>query len=88
MKKAVLILFVIFFTIAGCRKETSGSGNNGSPANENSSPANETKIYYICTGNSATKYHRKSDCIGLNNCSKDIIPTTDVSGREKCNICF
>lgn len=47
---------------------------------------------YICTGNSATVYHKYKDCKGLNRCrSKVKAVTTDEAkrmGRRECRICY
>lgn len=54
-------------------------------------PMQQTYVY-ICTGPNATKYHCKSDCRGMNNCSKDVIRVTEAyaknKGRTKCKICY
>lgn len=48
------------------------------------------KVFYICTGNFATHYHAKSDCIGFNNCNGNIIAVDSITAvkKKKCNICF
>ena len=47
---------------------------------------------YICTGRSATKYHKVKNCRGLNSCSGEVKAVTETSakdnGREKCLICY
>lgn len=47
---------------------------------------------YICNSTSATKYHSKEDCRGLNNCKTEI-KSMDVKeaiqlGREECGWCY
>ena len=47
---------------------------------------------YICTGASATKYHKVKNCRGLNSCGGEIKTvaesTAKSNGREKCLICY
>ena len=47
---------------------------------------------YICTGHSATKYHKVKNCRGLNSCSGEVKAVTEATaknnGREKCLICY
>ena len=47
---------------------------------------------YICTGHSATKYHKVQNCRGLNSCSGEVKAVTEATaknnGREKCLICY
>ena len=47
---------------------------------------------YICTGHSATKYHKVTNCRGLNSCSGEVKAVTEATaknnGREKCLICY
>lgn len=52
--------------------------------------ANETYVY-ICTGPKAKKYHRYSDCKGLNKCSgqiKKISLTQAKRSYTACKICY
>ena len=47
---------------------------------------------YICTGPSSKKYHRKSTCKGLKNCSKEVKRVTmseaTGKGRTPCKWCY
>lgn len=47
---------------------------------------------YICTGSSATKYHKSSNCRGLNRCSGSILKLSMSSAKAKgyypCKICY
>lgn len=47
---------------------------------------------YICTGNSATKYHSNPNCSGLNRCSGTIeeVSTNEAEnmGRRPCKRCY
>ena len=48
---------------------------------------------YICTGSQSERYHRTNTCIGLENCSKQIIKVTkdDATNKHKrtpCRICY
>lgn len=55
-------------------------------------PHQSDSIVYICTGPSATAYHKTDRCNGLNKCSGDIKRVTVSEAREKhrhpCKICF
>lgn len=62
-------------------------GNKTAPA------THQTETYvYICTGPYADKYHSKSNCKGLRNCSADIKRVTqsyaEKKGRKKCKLCY
>ena len=51
----------------------------------------ETYVY-ICTGPKSKRYHKTSECKGLDNCSKDVKKVTlsyaqDI-GRTPCKICY
>ena len=47
---------------------------------------------YICTGPDSKRYHRNSDCRGLNNCSASIERVTLAKAksmkRTSCKICY
>ncbi len=47
---------------------------------------------YICTGPSSKRYHKTSDCMGLNSCSADIrcvtIGYAEELGRTPCKRCY
>ncbi len=51
-----------------------------------------TDVVYICTGTSATRYHRTENCRGLNSCKGKIIKVTRYDAENKynrtpCKIC-
>lgn len=52
----------------------------------------QTTYVYVCTGPSATRYHRTPDCSGLNRCSREIKKITlaeaEKKGRTACKKCF
>lgn len=52
---------------------------------------NTAKVF-ICTGKSATVYHRYKDCKGLNRCRSKIkaitIDEAERMGRRECKICY
>ena len=52
----------------------------------------ETGHVYICNGSKSTKYHKKENCRGLNNCSTKIEKITKEAavkkGRSACKICY
>ena len=56
-----------------------------------SASTTETTYVYICPGGSATKYHAKATCRGLNNCRGKVvkIPVEEAKkqGRTPCSIC-
>lgn len=49
----------------------------------------EEKVY-ICTGKSAKRYHRTSNCRGLNRCSGKIVSksSAEKGNRTPCKICY
>lgn len=51
----------------------------------------ETYVY-ICTGPKSERYHKTSECRGLERCSKDIKKVTlayaEEKGRTPCKICY
>ena len=51
----------------------------------------EEKVY-ICTGKSAKRYHRTSNCRGLNRCSGKIVSISksaaEKGNRTPCKICY
>lgn len=53
--------------------------------------ADDTTVY-ICTGESATKYHCNEDCAGLSGCSGEIEEISEDEaidmGRTQCHICY
>lgn len=50
------------------------------------------EIVYVCIGSGSTKYHRYTDCSGLNSCSGDIeelyVPEAEYKGYEPCKRCY
>ena len=64
------------------------AGNSAAIA---SAAASETTYVYICTGSSATKYHAKVTCRGLNNCRGRVVKISvedaKEQGRTPCSIC-
>lgn len=83
MKKQLLSLFLTLsigamsFTLPGSTEVMSPQPND---------------VVYICTGSSATKYHRTADCRGLNNCKGSIVKVTRSDAENKyhrtpCKIC-
>jgi len=59
-----------------------GRGDNNTP---------QSTTVYICTGKSATKYHARKNCRGLNNCSGEIKAVSREQAikmnRTACKIC-
>lgn len=51
----------------------------------------ETYVY-ICTGPQSKRYHKTTECKGLERCSKDIKKVTlahaEDMGRTPCKICY
>lgn len=47
---------------------------------------------YVCTGPTASTYHKTNRCSGLNRCSGDIIPVSlskaKQMGRRPCKKCY
>lgn len=47
---------------------------------------------YLCTGPQSKRYHCRSTCRGLNNCSEDIVRVSLAKarsmGRTQCGICY
>ncbi|MDE6070330.1 MAG: hypothetical protein K2F92_05600 [Alistipes sp.] len=64
---------------------------SGNSVTIESAAASETAYVYICTGGSATKYHAKATCRGLNNCRgkmvKISVEEAKKQGRTPCSIC-
>lgn len=54
--------------------------------------APQTNYVYICTGPSATTYHKTDECKGLNKCSREIkmvsIDKAKKMGRRPCKFCY
>lgn len=54
--------------------------------------APQTNYVYICTGPSATTYHKTDECKGLNRCSREIkmvsIDKAKKMGRRPCKFCY
>lgn len=52
----------------------------------------EAQTVYICTGRSATVYHKTSKCRGLNRCSGSVkevtIEKAKSMNRRACKICY
>lgn len=52
----------------------------------------EAQTVYICTGKSATTYHKTNKCRGLSRCSGDIkqvtIDKAKSMNRRACKICY
>ncbi|NDV46142.1 hypothetical protein D0T49_03685 [Paludibacter sp. 221] len=82
MKKQLLLisftLFLASFSLNGTENKIKSS-------------TQETKVT-ICTGNSATKYHKTNKCRGLNACKGEKKTVTmkeaEKWGRTKCKICY
>lgn len=59
---------------------------------ESDSQSNSEESVYICTGSHASKYHRHSNCRGLNNCKSEIKSVTrstaQKQGHSACKICY
>ncbi len=59
-------------------------------SHDNSNTPQSTTVY-ICTGKSATKYHARTNCRGLNNCSGEIKAVSREQAikmnRTACKIC-
>ena len=57
-----------------------------------SSCSSHNRRVYICTGPYSRAYHKTSNCIGLDNCSRDIKELTENEaidlGRHKCRFCY
>ena len=57
---------------------------------DNNSAGMET--VYICTGHSATRYHRTKSCSGLGNCNASIEEVSkseaENKGRTQCGKCY
>ena len=51
-----------------------------------------TANVYICTGPQSKRYHIRSDCRGLENCSKEIkcvtVAYAESIGRTPCGWCY
>lgn len=51
----------------------------------------EEKVY-ICTGKSAKRYHRTSNCRGLNRCGGNVVSISksaaEKGNRTPCTICY
>lgn len=47
---------------------------------------------YVCTGPTATRYHKSSTCNGLSRCSGSInkisVEEAESEGRTPCKICY
>ena len=52
----------------------------------------EAQMVYVCTGKSATTYHKTNKCRGLSRCSGDIkqvtIEKAKSMNRRACKICY
>ena len=63
----------------------------GNSAANSSITTSETAYVYICTGSSATKYHAKATCRGMNNCRGKVVKISvedaKGQGRTPCSIC-
>jgi hypothetical protein len=50
-----------------------------------------TDCVYVCTGPHAKRYHTVEDCVGLSNCSSDIITLSvsaaSANGYTPCHRC-
>ncbi len=62
------------------------------PAPKTISTVSETYVY-VCTGGSSKRYHKTSQCRGLENCSKNIKKVTlsyaeETMKRTPCKICY
>lgn len=57
-----------------------------------SSFAETNSSVYICTGSSSYRYHRTSNCSGLNNCQSEIeevsVSYATSIGRTPCKKCY
>ena len=53
---------------------------------------NENSKVYICTGPTATVYHKTDKCAGLYNCSDKVVEVTIAQAAEKnrrpCKRCY
>lgn len=51
-----------------------------------------TQIVYVCTGPTASTYHKSNRCSGLNRCSGEIVPVSlskaKQMGRRPCKKCY
>lgn len=80
MKKSIILLFTVLLL-----------SSFGSADIEYKCKANGDSVVYICTGPYAKKYHSRSDCRGLNNCSGKV-SSISLSEAQKtktaCSICY
>lgn len=61
------------------------------PSVQTTHETNETMVY-ICTGSMSKRYHKTSNCRGLNSCSKEIkkvsVDYAKKIGRTPCKWCY
>ncbi len=80
MKKILLLLcgFIASFVLTGYEATFA--------------PQTETpNVVYVCIGGSATKYHKKANCAGLNGCKGSIkkmsLEEAQKNGKTPCKKC-
>lgn len=58
----------------------------------NSNNVHGEPIVYVCTGPTASTYHKSNRCSGLNRCSGEIVPVSlskaKQMGRRPCKKCY
>ena len=71
---------LVAFSTSSKQKANSNNNVNGEPT------------VYVCTGSTASTYHKSNRCSGLNRCSGEIVPVSlskaKQMGRRPCKKCY
>ena len=95
MKKLFLIFGLAVLFLTACNDSSDSEKYGISPVYaasiSNDYSANENTVY-VCTGPNSKRYHRHSDCRGLDRCSEEIEAVTvskaQSMGRTPCKLCY
>lgn len=90
MKSKILLALFALSTLTASSNRASDNAVTTSTTQAKEPQKKAEEKVYICTGKSAKRYHRTSNCRGLNRCSGKIVSKSaaEKGNRTPCKICY